>query len=325
MKLLCTVVLLSSMLFGQILYEEHFTGGAMQLDWHPWFYDTLTGIGDSMRVLSDATTPGGDSWAGVISNDIMGAAGLTYAGDAGLTDYSIEAWIYTTVISGTGGPYNGITMRMDTASGYYYRLVSDFDSNNRLRLGVFTGGMGAIDLRNWTSAEIPGGVPSTSSWHKLKMMMVADSVWCWYDDVLLPDCPIMDTVFATTQGFFGVYVFNMALSDSTKCDDIVVAGPVGIEENASGIKNVFSVYPNPFTKLTTVSFGIGQSAKSIELKIYDAAGRLVRSFNPVSGIQYQGSAVVWDGRDTSGNAVAPGVYFITDGTGVQLEKVVKLR
>ena len=32
MKVLCTVVLLSSMLFGQILYEEHFTGGAMQLD-----------------------------------------------------------------------------------------------------------------------------------------------------------------------------------------------------------------------------------------------------------------------------------------------------
>ena len=322
MKVLCTVVLLSSMLFGQILYEEHFTGGAMQLDWHPWFYDTLTGIGDSMRVLSDATAPGGDGWVGVISNENMGAAGLTYAGDAGLTDYSIEAWIHTTVTTGTGGPYNGITMRMDTATSFYYRLVSDFDSNNRLQLGVFTGGMGAIVLRNWTSGEIPGGVPSSSSWHKLKMMMVADSVWCWYDDVLLPDCPIEDTVQATTQGFFGVYVFNMMFADSTECDDIVVAAAVGIEENVSGAANVssISVHPNPFSNLTTVSFGIEQSAKSLELKIYDAAGRLVEDLSDrISVIGDQASAR-WDG-----STVAPGVYFVTDGRGVQLEKVVKLR
>ena len=322
MKVLCTVVLLSSMLFGQILYEEHFTDGAMQLDWHPWFYDEMTGIGDSMRVLSDPTTPGGDGWAGVISNEIMGAAGLTYAGDAGMTDYSIEAWIHTTVTTGTGGPYNGITMRMDTATSFYYRLVSDFDSNNRLQLGVFTGGMGAIVLRNWTSGEIPGGVPSSSSWHKLKMMMVADSVWCWFDDVLLPDCPIEDTVHATTQGFFGVYTFNMMLTDSTRCEDVVVAAAVGIEENVSGAANVssISVHPNPFSNLTTVSFGIEQSAKSLELKIYDAAGRLVEDLSDRISIIGDYASVRWDG-----STVAPGVYFVTDGRGVQLEKVVKLR
>jgi hypothetical protein len=326
MKVLCTVVLLSSMLFGQILYEEHFTGGAMQLDWHPWFYDTLTGIGDSMRVLSDATAPGGDNWAGVVSNENMGAAGLTYAGDAGMTDYSVEAWIHTTVTTGTGGPYNGITMRMDSATDYYYRLVSDFDSNNRLQLGAFTGGMGAVILRNWTSGEIPGGVPSSSSWHKLKMMMVADSVWCWYDDVLLPDCPIEDTVHATTQGFFGVYVFNMMFADSTKCDDIVAAAAVGIEEHTSGTANVssISVHPNPFRSTTSIAFSIAYSAESMGLRIYDAAGRTVKSFDRSLIIEGQGS-IVWDGRDEKGNAVAPGVYFITGGARTQMMKVVKLR
>jgi len=325
MKLCVIGCLVCSMLFGQILYEEHFTGGAVQLDWHPWFYDTLTGIGDSMRVLSDATTPGGDGWAGVISNENMTIAGLTYAGDPGLTDYSIEAWIYTTVTAGSGGPYNGIAMRMDTASNNYYRLVSDFDSNGRLRLGVFTGGMAAIDLRNWTSGEIPGGVPSTSSWHKLKMMMIADSVWCWYDDILLPDCPIMDTVHATTQGFFGVYVFNMAAVDSTRCDDIVVAGQVGIEENTSGTANLFAIYPNPFSQTTNIRYAIHDpryTMTTATLSIYDAAGRLVKSFRITPDALH--STLSWDGRDAAGNSLAPGVYFISDEQSRQMEKVVKV-
>jgi hypothetical protein len=308
------------MLFGQILYEEHFTGGAMQLDWHPWFYDTLTGIGDSMRVISDATTPGGDGWAGVISNEIMTSAGLTYAGDPGLADYSVEAWIYTIVTMGPPGPYNGITMRMDTASNYYYRLVSDFDSNGRLRLGAYTGGMGADSLRDWGAGEIPGGVPSTSSWHKLKMMMVADSIWCWFDDVLLPGCPIIDIVHATTQGFFGVYVFNMMAVDSTRCDDIVVAGPVGIEENTSETKSIFAIYPNPFHATTNIRYSI----QNTTLMIYDAAGRLVNSLHPESSIQNQASVLVWDGRDAAGNNLAPGVYFISDELGRQMEKVIKV-
>ena len=103
MKVILFVGLLMSMLFGQVLYEEYFTGGVMQLDWHPWFTDTA-GLGDSMQVINDPTTPGGDDWAGRISNEYMSVAGLTYAGESDLTDYSIEAWIYTVVVP-SGGPY----------------------------------------------------------------------------------------------------------------------------------------------------------------------------------------------------------------------------
>jgi hypothetical protein len=307
------------MLFGQILYEEHFTGGAMQLDWHPWF--AYAGATDSMQVINDPTTPEGDSWAGKITNESGGGAGATFSGTADLDDYSIEAWIYTTVTVGPPGPYNGITMRMDTTSHYYYRLVSDFDGDARLRLGAFKGGMGASVLRDWASGEIPGGVPSTSSWHKLKMLMIADSVWCWYDDVLLPDCPIMDTAFASTQGFFGVYLFNMAAIDSTKCDGIVVAGPVGIEENTSGTTNFFAIYPNPFRSATKIRYSI----QNTTLRIYDATGRLVKSLHPESSIQNLESEVQWDGRDAAGNTLAPGVYFIREASGRQIAKVVKLR
>ncbi|MCK4941276.1 hypothetical protein KAS45_04220 [candidate division WOR-3 bacterium] len=320
MRLCCTLLVLSSMLFGQILYEEHFTDGNMQLQWHSWFMDSL-GIGDSMYVLNDPTTPGGDSWVGVISNEYMSVAGLTYAGDPNLEDYSVEAWIYTVVTVGSG-PYNGIGIRCAIDSGFYYRLVSDFDDSGRLRLGMFTGGMFPVVIRDWTGGEIPGGVPATSSWHKLKVTMIADSIWAYYDDVLLPDCPFIDNSIA--KGYFGVYTFNMAGVDSTKCDDIIVrAEPTGVLEYGEEPLNALTVQPNPFRHETDIRWQITDNRQEIVLKIFDASGRLVRDFGLISGIGHQLS-VRWDGRDAAGNTLAPGVYFIKDTKGYLLEKVVKL-
>jgi hypothetical protein len=214
---------------------------------------------------------------------------------------------------------------MDTINHYYYSFVSDFDNSGRLRLGAHTDAVPIPVLREWTGGEIPGGVPSTSSWHKLKMLMVADSIWCWYDDVLLPDCPIMDTVNASNQGFFGVYVFNFAGVDSTKCDGIIVAEPVGIEENTSRTANLFAIYPNPFRQTTNIRYTIhdpGYTMTTSTLSVYDAAGRLVRSFRITPDALR--STLSWDGRDAAGNNLAPGVYFISDEQSRQLEKVVKV-
>ena len=155
MKVMLVVVLLSSMLFGQILYEEHFTDGNMQLDWHPWVQD-----GDSMTVASDPTTPGGDGWIGMLSNEAAMVA-ATYSGTSDLADYSIESWIYTIVVSGMG-PYNGVVIRLDTTANALYSLISDFDGDARLRLRLLEGATPTV-IRDWASGEIPGGVPATSS------------------------------------------------------------------------------------------------------------------------------------------------------------------
>ena len=322
MKLCVIMVLVSSMLFGQILYEEHFTDGAMQLDWNPWFYDSL-GIGDSMHVLSDPTTPGGDGWVGVISNEYMSAAGLTYTGANNLQDYSIEAWIYTVVVP-AAGPYNGIAMRCYEDSGFYYRLVSDFDDSERLRLGMYDGSTFPVVIRDWSAGEIPGGVPATSSWHKFKMKMIADTIWAYYDDVLLPDCPFLESTIP--EGYFGVYTFNMMAADSTKCDDIIVmAEGTGIAEHRTETADLISVHPNPFSLITNIRYTIHDSGYKIEestLSIYDAVGRKVRDFR-ITPYALQ-SSVSWDGRDAAGNMLAPGVYFIQDESGTQREKVVKL-
>jgi len=73
-----------------------------------------------------------------------------------------------------------------------------------------------------------------------------------------------------------------------------------------------SVFPNPFSKMTTISFGKEQGAESIGLKIYDSCGRLVRSF-PIINLCNPNKSVVsvyWDGTDNSGNYLPSGVYFI---------------
>jgi hypothetical protein len=79
--------------------------------------------------------------------------------------------------------------------------------------------------------------------------------------------------------------------------------------------------PNPFRDQTKILFSIGHSAtqfggvKSIEIKIYDAGGRLVKSFAPPSALSSATnlggpSALTWDGTDQTGRRVPSGVYFI---------------
>jgi hypothetical protein len=316
-KIIIIGLMLAGLMFGQILYQEHFTGGAMQLTWRAWFRDSV-GIGDSMAVISDPTTPGGDNWAGRISNEWMGAAGLTYAGLDTLKDYSVDAWIYTRVTN-ANGPYNGISIRMNLSSRYFYRLVSDFDNSARLRLGfVGSGGMPVV-IRDWNAGEIPGGVPATSSWHKFKLVTVGDQIWAYYDNVLLPSCPI--TYDSIANGCFGVYTFNMADTSGTKCDDIIVRTEAwGVEENGSMAKSGLTVYPNPFSGNLMIKFQSatqygGQNSKSeMSLKIYDASGKFVRSLSQSPITQLPNYYITWDGTDDSGSPVQSGIYIVVAQT-----------
>jgi len=62
-----------------------------------------------------------------------------------------------------------------------------------------------------------------------------------------------------------------------------------------------SVSPNPFGRLARISFNLPHTA-TVELGIYSADGRLVRSLPVTNGI-------AWDGVDDAGNRVGRGVYY----------------
>ncbi|HEC79157.1 MAG TPA: T9SS type A sorting domain-containing protein [candidate division WOR-3 bacterium] len=92
------------------------------------------------------------------------------------------------------------------------------------------------------------------------------------------------------------------------------------EKNGIGNQSPrISVYPNPFTKSTVIRYSslAFNDPRCPTLRIYDATGRLVKSF-------ILSTSIVWDGKDMHGKEVQSGVYFL------RIEKytpakVVKLR
>jgi glucuronoarabinoxylan endo-1,4-beta-xylanase len=66
-------------------------------------------------------------------------------------------------------------------------------------------------------------------------------------------------------------------------------------------------YPNPFSSATAISYELNTQT-DVLITIYDILGREVKIFT--LGFQSGGArGVVWDGKNNSGENVAPGVYF----------------
>jgi hypothetical protein len=84
-------------------------------------------------------------------------------------------------------------------------------------------------------------------------------------------------------------------------------------------------FPNPFNPTTRITFGLSAPGY-VSLRIYDAAGRLVRVLvnNERHAARYEET---WDGRDSSGRAVASGIYFyrLDAGAFAETKKMVLAR
>jgi len=94
-------------------------------------------------------------------------------------------------------------------------------------------------------------------------------------------------------------------------------------EPAFGIRHVM---PNPVTAHASIGYSLPGGWRSARLSVHDVAGRLVRRLDPATGTQ--GFVEVdWDGRASSGERVASGVYFVrleVDGA-VATQRMVLLR
>ncbi|MGB3342228.1 MAG: T9SS type A sorting domain-containing protein [bacterium] len=120
--------------------------------------------------------------------------------------------------------------------------------------------------------------------------------------------------------------------------------PVGIEESAlHSMPDALRlrVYPNPFSKLTTINFGkelsawrkeektISSKPLTFSVKIYDVSGKkvVVLGHQNIRESGYQGNQVVWNGRDKNELQVPAGVYFVQVKAGNEciIKKVVKLK
>ncbi len=97
---------------------------------------------------------------------------------------------------------------------------------------------------------------------------------------------------------------------ATRHPAIAVIAGQGMVENSDTPEKfaLYNSYPNPFNPETTIKFDIPHSA-NISLKIYDAAGRLVRTF--AAGETWSGGSysVIWNGKNDMGDVVGSGTYF----------------
>lgn len=89
----------------------------------------------------------------------------------------------------------------------------------------------------------------------------------------------------------------------------------GVEEitKLELVTPTLTVSPNPFTSTTNIRYSILDSRFSTEkstMRIYDATGRLVKSFDLASSIENLESVLTWNGTDDRGRRLPAGVYML---------------
>jgi hypothetical protein len=198
----------------------------------------------------------------------------------------------------------------------------------------------AYALEDWVGKSVYIRFRSMTDGAVLNSGFYVDDIYpvCLFANVDTISSSIPDTFYEFTshaQGEYFYYVkgYNTAYSWGDYCCLEKVNVLVGIAETPdSEIRSnmpSFTLSPNPFREMTNLKFqfGRGQGAEGIELKIYNASGRLVKDFNLKSEISSMQSAVSWSGVDNTGQKLPNGVYFVRFKAGdyEKTEKAILLR
>ena len=147
-----------------------------------------------------------------------------------------------------------------------------------------------------------------------------------------------DAVGAADGVYSGTLVFHTrdlpGIPGGTDRDDvqfdlsvIVDAGMVDAPVLTASIDHTgfTGLRPNPFRSTSEIRFGLVRAART-RLSVVDVAGRAVRTL--VDGEMPAGEhGVTWDGRDSGGSHVAPGIYFVRLSAGgvTETRKVARIR
>ena len=89
-------------------------------------------------------------------------------------------------------------------------------------------------------------------------------------------------------------------------------------------------YPNPFNPSTTIRFSVPaqftENGERVELVIFDASGRTIRTLFAENGV-HGDFTLRWDGRDDTGTTVASGIYYarLMAGAYVKTMKMVLMK
>jgi hypothetical protein len=175
------------------------------------------------------------------------------------------------------------------------------------------------ELTFWTFHNIEGGmdyafceVNDGSGWRALTLITGTISDWVQVELDISPfwgeSVQIRFTFYSEDDSYQyeGWYI-----------DDVQMSPAGGIDEaddqpHAAEVFSLAQNAPNPARGWTEIQFTIpgqgGETASHVTLKVYDTAGRLVRTCLD-GALASGGHSYRWDGTDRSGRQVAAGVYF----------------
>ncbi len=340
LMILSIFVLAYGIFAADTLYTETFANGSLQNTWYAGF--NTSGVAPLIEPHMWSGNPSGDGWVGRLTTNRpdSGQVGENFSGTGTYTDFYLEAKFFLPIDpTFMGVEYYGLEFRVDSSglsSGYQF--LANFNSMTpRLRFRKRPSDSPAtpVAIKDWMSSEIPGGIPSTSGWHKLAVKAVGNNFWFYFDDQELPGCPYSDTTSSPlfTQGFIGVYTFYLDFMgyDTTNLivDDIyVISTSSAIEDPTPTVSQDFQLhqnFPNPFNPSTVIAFDIPRSSQ-VTIEVFDNLGQKVRQL--VNRFYNAGHfQVTWDGKDDSGNDVPAGIYYyrMTAGKYQQTRKMLLVR
>jgi hypothetical protein len=110
----------------------------------------------------------------------------------------------------------------------------------------------------------------------------------------------------TDAGNYDVIVSSSCGPDTSRAALLTVDGVTDVASAGAGLFAMSAPSPNPMTGHTTLILTLAR-ASHVRVSIEDVAGRSVRVLlagDSPAGTQY----LPWDGRDTAGRSVAPGMY-----------------
>lgn len=139
-------------------------------------------------------------------------------------------------------------------------------------------------------------------------------------DFVVPDWGIYDHVALVVTNF------REAPDDSVLLTYTFAAEEVALGAAASSLARVVTAAPNPFVGSTRIVCFAPRDGEISSVRIYDTAGRLVRTLldTPVYAGRHE---LVWDGTDSGGRRVATGMYLVRlrNGTQEHARKVMFVR
>jgi flagellar hook assembly protein FlgD len=109
--------------------------------------------------------------------------------------------------------------------------------------------------------------------------------------------------------------------------DVHEVSPADTDSVANHVFSLRPASPNPFGESTSISFTVPNEGGTVDVTIYDVAGRVVRELVCGDWMDAGDCAAVWDGLDDGGRTVGSGVYLVRlsiDGVTAR-EKLVALK